>query len=273
LEICVALGWMLTLLALLGAVSLFRPGGKRPAIALCSLALVMGVWIFQCLMPVGLEARHLMPAMPALVVLAMAGLGVLTRRCRSGARVAVAGGLMAVFFAWPVIFRPPAPVPGYGSLGSRVSVSPFRVPAKKWGGFEPVAEAAMEAGPETRILVASDARGEGMFIADVAELDPKRPSYTVERASKLMASSKWSGLGYRSLYTTPAEVLAMLGQSGIGTVVTDVSPERIPPHDQLLLRAVGPPPSPFASMGTWTIIRDGTEMPAAAEVFRRATAH
>jgi hypothetical protein len=258
---CVALGGMLTLLALAGAASLFLPAAKKPPIAVCSLALALGVWFFQCLAPVGLEARHLTPAMPALLVLAMTGLRAITGRWRPGARIALAGGVVALFFAWPVIFHPPSPAPGYGSIGNRIAVSPFRIPRKQWSGFEAAAEVAVDAGPQARMLVASDARGEGMFIADVAALDPRRPSYTVERASKILASSTWSGSGYEALYRTPAEVRAALDHAGIALVVTDASVPAPPAHERLLMETVNG--GGFSPLQTDDAVRDGIESPGA----------
>ena len=136
-EIGVALGWLLALLALSGAISIFMRGKKKPSLVACSLALALGVWIFQCLTPVGLEARHLTPAMPALIVLAMAGLHWITPR--TGGRIGAAAGLLALFFAWPPY--PPAcgSAPGYGSIGNDIALSPFRIPKKQWGGFRPLA--------------------------------------------------------------------------------------------------------------------------------------
>jgi hypothetical protein len=263
-EMCVALGWLLTLLALAGAGSLFLRKGRRPAIAVCSLALALGVWMFQCVMPVGHEARHLMPAMPALIVLAMTGLRAVTHRWCARCRPAIAGGLLALFFGWPSIFHPAAPPPGYGSIGKEAALSPFRIPRKEWSGFEPVAEAAIEGGPREPILVASDSRGEGMFIADVAALDAHRPSYTIERASKILASSTWSGSGYQSLYRTPEEVRAALAKAGIALVVTDDSVPELRAHEVLLMEAVNG--GGFAQMEDADAVRDGAESPGAIEL-------
>jgi hypothetical protein len=254
-EICVALGGLLAALVLAGVVSLFRAKTRKPAIAVCSLALVLGVWIFQCLAPVGLEARHLTPAMPALIVLAMTGLRAVTVRVPRG-RPALATGVLAIFFVWPSIFPPATPPPGYGSIGNNVAVSPFRVPRKRWGGFDPIAAAAMtDGGPQTRILIASDARGEGMFIADVAARDRRRPSYTVERASKILASSTWSGSGYQSLYQTPEQVREALEKAGIGLVVTDESVLNPTPDEKLVMKLMK---SDFG-MASSTAVRDGRQ--------------
>jgi hypothetical protein len=256
-SIAVALGGMLALLALAGAISLFLPGARKPAIAQCSLALVLGVWVFQCLTPVGLEARHLTPAMPALIILAMTGFSAMTARMNARARMAITVALLGIFFGWPALVHPPTPPPGYGSLGNQIAVSPFRIPRKEWSGFEPIALAALAARPGAPILIASDARGEGMFIADVAVMDPHRPGYVVQRASKILASSTWSGSGYQSLYQTPAQVQAALSQAGIRLVVTDASLLHPSAHEALLTQAV----AGFPIIGTSSALRDGVETP------------
>jgi len=264
-EIYVALGGLLTVLALAGAVSLFLPKTRKPAISVCSLALVLAVWGFQCLAPVGLEARHLTPAMPALMVLAMTALRAIQER---RARLVCVSAVVAVFFGWPAVFHPPMPAPGYGSIGQRIAVSPFRIPRRQWGGFEPVAEAAMAGGTNARILIASDSRGEGMFIADIAARDPHRPGFTVERASKVLASSTWSGSGYQSLYRTPEEVRAALAKAGIGLVVTDASLASLPEHDRLLMEAVAG--GGFARMQESAAERDGKAWPGAIVLYGTA---
>jgi hypothetical protein len=261
-QICVALGWLLAALAAAGAVSLFLPGTRKPAIAVCSLALVLGVWIFQSLTPVGLEARHLAPAMPALIVLAMAGFHAASAGC-ARFRAAIAASLLAVFFAWQSIFHPPTPAPGYGSLGNYAALSPFRIPQKQWSGFESIADEVLAAGPGKTVLVASDARGEGMLIAEVAARDPHRPSFTIERASKLLASSTWSGSGYQSYYQTPDQVRDALAKAGIALVVTDSSPDRLPAHEKLLVEAM----AAGAPLALCPAVRDGKASPGAIALY------
>ncbi len=254
-ELCVAAGGMLAVLAAVGAVSIFLPKGKRPAMVVCSLALVAGVWFFQCLAPVGLEARHLTPAMPALMVLAMAGLRALAGRCCPRMGAVCVAGVCAVFFCRPLVFHRAGAEPGYGSIGNGISLSPFRVPVKQWGGFEPEAERVAADGPQTVVMVASDARGEGMFIADVAQLDERRPSFTVKRASKDLAESTWSGSGYESLYRTPEEVGDAVRKDGVKEVVTDESLAAPNEHEKLLLQWLSGAPVVVSS----TAVRDGEQ--------------
>jgi hypothetical protein len=254
-QLLVACGWLVGLLAIAGAAALFL-GPGRPGLPASSLALVLGVWIFQCLMPVGLEARHLTPAMPGLVVLAVGGLRWLIRSVPKAAPRACAA-LLTLFFGLPVLVPPVSRPVGYGSLGNEVAVSPFRIRRKEWHGFDAAAEAALR-GNRRHLLVASDARGEGMFIAAVAMHDPHRPSFAVERASKILAASTWSGGGYQSFYTKPSEVLAALRRSGVQAVILDTSPAILPVHEKLLRDALRPQPGPYRPVGTWDARRDGS---------------
>jgi hypothetical protein len=253
-EAVVAVGGMLAVLAAAGVVALIVMKGRKPAIAICSLALVLSVLVFQSITPVGLEARHLMPAMPALLVLAMLGLRTIAGQCCPRWPRAAPLGVAGFFLVWPLIFPPKAPLPGYGSIGNAIHISPFRIPVKEWGGFRAVAAAAMSHGQAAKMLVASDARGEGMLIADVATRDPHRPAYTVERASKILASSTWSGSGYQSLYQTPAQMRDALEKAGVSLIITDTSAPQTA-HGRLLMETVGG--SGFAPLGEWAIYRDG----------------
>lgn len=264
-EICVAVGGLLALLALLGAVSLFLPRTPKPPIAYCSLALVLGVWIFQCLTPVGLEARHLMPAMPALIILAMTGLRLKTDRWPMGARLGIAGAVLVVFFLSPLAGSAGTP-PGYGLIGNNVALSPFRIPKKEWHGFTAVAQQVL-ANHLRHTLVASDARGEGMYIADMATLVPDRLSCTVDRASKTLASSTWSGGTYHAFYTDPAQVEAALVKSGVEAVIVDSSPSKTAPHEELLKRALADPACKYRLAGALPVERDGKESPAGLELW------
>ncbi len=94
-----------------------------------------------------------------------------------------------------------------------------------------------------------------MFIADVAARDPRRPGYTVERASKILASSTWSGSGYTSLYQNTEEVREALKKAGIKLVVTDGSAPSPGEHEKLLSEAI----KGAAAEKTAIAIRDGKQ--------------
>jgi hypothetical protein len=263
-QLIVAGGWVLALPALAGAVTVFMPGAGRGAGmgAAVSLALVVSIWVFQSIMPVGLEARHLAPAMPALVFLALAGLN--RFRVHWLGNTAPAALLVALFFGLALL--PGHTTAGYGSLGGGAALSPFRLPRKEWHGFAQLAAEAVSRHCE-RMLVASDARGEGMFIAAVAMLDPHRPGWTADRASKLLASSTWSGGSYQTFYDTPAKAAAAVKAKGLQAVIIDSSLASPPPHLQMLQRAMADAASGYRQDRTAPITRDGAQHPGALSIY------
>jgi 4-amino-4-deoxy-L-arabinose transferase-like glycosyltransferase len=87
------------------------------------------------------------------------------------------------------------------------------------------------------ILVAATEPGmAGAFIAEVAEHDPRRPSYFVARASKLLAHQTWNALDYRSLYPTAAAMRQALDALPVSFLVVQQLPEgaRPEPHQETL---------------------------------------
>ena len=113
-------------------------------------------------------------------------------------------------------------------------------------------------------------RGEkASFIAEIAALDQHRPSFTIQRASKLLASSTWSGSGYQQFYHTPAEILTMLDHADIHAVILDSSPATAPAHQKLLANALASPASDFTTQRTGAAVRDGIATPGSVVVMAR----
>lgn len=197
-------GW--ALLAFIGGV---RKATGRPAdgrwVALSSL--VAAALLFHFVVPCGLERRHLLPVLAPLAALAMVGLaGLLERFSATG----------------------PRPTLTAAALVATLALSAFEAPprqAQSNRGFAPLAAALLE-GPATRILIVSDAIGEGQFIAELARLD-RRPGRTVLRSSKLLAKSSWSGAGYALRATNEQQLLKLIDDASIDVIVFDESvPER-----------------------------------------------
>ena len=92
-----------------------------------------------------------------------------------------------------------------------------------------------EAVPGDVALVSSDATGEGMFIAEVA-LHEARPGHVIQRASKSLASSTWSGSGYTPAFARDENVRAFLTSGRIRYLILDDAvpvEKRREHHDQL----------------------------------------
>jgi hypothetical protein len=283
------LGWGILLAALIGLGFILRPlfrprvaEGERRGLAPDDAAMVafpFALLAFYILVPSGFDERYVLPVVPAALVLAAWGIhglaGILTPRgSREMRPVAIAGALFAVvaiaFFA--VIFR---------------------VPDKNFHGFRKAAqlvyqdlESARKKQPQVsrEILVSSDSYGEGAFIAELAQLDQKRPSYIVQRSSKMVASSDWIGRDYKVAFDTPEALAAGLRASTVNWVVRDeqsIPVTKQEPHHKLLGQAMdllpkgsaaGIPPSGFVlAQQPLSISRASTKPPLPLLLYRRDT--
>jgi len=147
---------------------------------------------FYSLVPAGLEPRYLVLVAPFVAMLTVAGI-----RCCGRYSILAAGFV------------------GVGLL-----LTNPRVSQKEFFGFGKVAQVVLDA-PAAEVLISSDARGEGAFIAEVAMGDTQRPSRTVRRASKMLASSDWLGRGYETKFSNAVTLAEYLAFSEIGWVVID----------------------------------------------------
>ncbi len=215
----------------------------------------LSVLLYQSVIPCGLEGRHLIPAVPALLLLLAAGL------------VFVADRL---------------PLPAWNSQKKVMALSlaalmvfageTFAIPGKATFGFEAIATdlLAKPEFSESVFLISSDANGEGMFISEIA-LRESRPGHIVLRASKVLASSTWGGEEYEPLFKSTEEIMTYLDKIPVGIVVTDRSmPEnRRVPHHQLLEETVAAYPQNWRLLGTYPVTRKGTAYPQAVSVYRQ----
>ena len=261
---------LIALLALAGVFVAFRSRERRGLWSSLA-ALVTGVWIFQSIAPVGLEARHLIPALPAVMAFAVACLASMfqkSKRMEIGQPVA-----SAIVELGPVVVLS-------GALAVSFFFSGF--PKKHVSGFGPVA-AQLLGDPSSRdavFLVSSDATGEGMFIAEVAMRDARRPGHVAQRASKaftpdLGKAANWSGAKYQPRFADDAAMLRFLldgdgGKNRIGFLVTDDSvPERnrVAHHDQLR-RVIDANPQHFAPVTASPLVRNGVTQPTPVRAYR-----
>jgi hypothetical protein len=196
-------------------------GGRWAALG----GLVLGVYVFQSILPVGLEARHLISVTPALVMLAVAGLQVIARS--SPLRVEGPEQQRREHL-WVVLL-----------LLLTLPMEVIQLSKKGYTGFASVAEYLLaNAPPGSRILVSSDARGEGMFISEVAMHD-RRPNLFIERASNSLvdqSSKKWNGRELRDRFLDDEALLAYLTEGKINYIVLDdtvMHPKRASYQDQL----------------------------------------
>lgn len=247
----------LSLLVAIGfAVRVIQPSlnrkaeGKWAAIG----ALLLSVWAFQCIVPSGLEARHLIPAVPALLMFLVAGVVWMADKLPLGQlsgkrKMAILSLSVALVF----------------------TVETFAIHKKAWYGFGTIAQRLLSTADfqNSVFLVSSDARGEGMFISEVAMGEP-HPAHVVLRASKVLSKSRWDGSDYELLYSTPEEIMGYLESIPVGIVVID---QAIPVNDQtehnkLLKETLQVYAQKWKLLGSYSMIRGSTVYPNAIWVYR-----
>jgi dolichyl-phosphate-mannose-protein mannosyltransferase len=271
-KLFVAVGLLIALIALSGAVVAFRSREQRGFSASLT-ALVIGVWFFQSLAPVGLEARHLIPAVPAVMAFFVIGLSAATKWLMKGRRFTISNAV-AVESLWAL---------AYAIFGIAMAiVSSERLPTKHFSGFGPVAYKLLN-NPRNRdavLLVSSDATGEGMFISEVAMRDAHRPGHIVQRASKAFTpdtgfAKNWSGAQYQPRFSTEAALRDFLingepGKPRIDFLAVDNSvPERNRVlHHDLLRRAIESDPLHFVLVCSSPLIRAGVEQKTPVRAYR-----
>ncbi|HSI10866.1 MAG TPA: hypothetical protein VK961_02425, partial [Chthoniobacter sp.] len=139
-------------------------------------------------------------------------------------------------------------------------------------GFAPLAEQMLaDASPADEALVSSDARGEGMFIADVA-LHENRPGHVIQRASKSLASSTWSGSGYSPLFNNDADLLHFLADGKIRYLILDdaLPNDRRQEHHDQLRRVAEANHERFLLIGEADVFRDGERQAVTAKLYKIA---
>jgi hypothetical protein len=220
-KMSIAIGIAVAVFALIGLFVRARSNGKWAAIS----SLVLGILTFQSLIPVGYEARHILPATAAMVLLSIAGLFVLARnrKFRSDGQ-----DQQRREYMWVALL-----------LLLTLPFTFIHREQKGYSGFRPIASELLKTAPSgAHILVSSDARGEGMLISEIAMRD-KRPNLFVERASKALVDPKgrtWDGKNLHEKFSDDEKLLAFLKDGKIEYIVLDDAvPEekRASYHDQL----------------------------------------
>jgi hypothetical protein len=208
-------------------------------------ALILSVLVFQSLVPVGFEARHLVPTLPAAVMFAVAGFVALVKPRFSNPVAGVLGVVVLASAVWPLT-------------------------QKGYSGFAPLAQAVVgDTAPADVVLVSSDARGEGMFISEVA-MREARPGHVIQRASKTLASSTWSGSGYAPRFDDDEELLAFLTSGRIQYLVLDdaVPDDKRREHQEQLRRVVAQHEDRFWLVASSEIQRAGERQFAPAKLYK-----
>ncbi|MEE8468842.1 MAG: glycosyltransferase family 39 protein, partial [Planctomycetota bacterium] len=246
--------------AILGlALRLIDTNGARAGRWAAMIAWLPALMACNVILPTGVDARHLLLIAPVWVAGWAAGAasigaglewlggarGSATRRT-GGALVAIA--LLAVF------------------CGER-----FERPRKDYRGFRAAAQTLQgdQSLSQSVFLVASDSKGEGLFVTAVA-LGEERPGHVVLRASQVLSSSDWMGEGYQLQYTDTDSLAAFLQDLPVGIVAFDAStpPNHWTAHHDLLLETLVDRPQAWVELAPQEVVRDGQVHPAGLRLFR-----
>ncbi len=197
--------------------------GRVSAAGAGQFALLVSVWVFHSLVPAGVEDRKLVIAVPAMILLLLAGaryLADLLPRTSFlyGRRYALAAAVCAVSFLLTSFSIPK--VPRYGFIDAArflTSRSDFK---------------------NTTILVSSESIGEGLLISEVAMREPQ-PTDVILRGTKALAAVAWNGVDYHSTYSSPQQITGFLQGHDVHLVVMDTyPPQNHFAHNALLRRAI-----------------------------------
>jgi len=167
-------------------------------------ALFVSVYVFHSVVPVAIQDRYLAPAVPALVVLAARGAALISERlavwlARAGSLMAAVAGLMAL------------------------SLVPFALGAAKKAQLGLIAASAQiwmqRSDRNPSVLIVSDGRGEAAAIAELAMLDPGRPSLFAIRGSRLLGAGGYNNRDYVPRFASAAGVMAAIDEYAIPFVL------------------------------------------------------
>jgi hypothetical protein len=168
-----------------------------------AISLLMATLVLQSLIPVDIVSRYMVPALPALVMLAVLGgqrLLMQSSLAISPQTRMVSGVTLAMVMASPGILH-----------------LVQRVPKADTGVAQVANRLSGEAQPLLTVIDGPPA-AEGAFIADMAVRDHGLQGYVI-RSSKLLAESNFMGSSYSLKFSAPGQVLAELRRLGVRHVV------------------------------------------------------
>ncbi|MCA1808500.1 MAG: hypothetical protein LC725_03435, partial [Lentisphaerae bacterium] len=203
------------------------------------------------------DGRYLLPVFPAVLILMLNGARrvlILCRRKRGPWPARLLVGLSLALL-----------------LGARFAFPPRLLGGSGFG--MPAADLLADSKADGQAwLVSSDARGEGMFVAQVAMREQRRPTHFALRASKMLADSSWDGQDYQALFSTPGDLRDFLLASPVGVILLDTTmpPDRRVPHHALLELTLRDFPRDFNLLNTYPLTRDGIFYPKGLLVYRVA---
>lgn len=241
-------GWGLALLAALGLATGIRKGPGKNGVWIAALAFFSGLLALLVILPSDVDPRHLVLAAPLLIGCAVGGAVCLGR----------AGGLPRGL--------------GLGLLLGLFALEQFRVVPKDFGGYRgPMADLLGDpANQDAVFLVAGDAIGEGLIIAEGAASDAPRPRHHILRASKVLITDDWNGRDYQLHFPTSKQLQDQLEAFPVAFLILDSStnPAQRFEHHILLDQLVQERSDAWELISSSPVRRDGELFPDALRIYR-----
>lgn len=218
-------GWVATA-GILGAFVLLiirwtRGQGPNPTQALL-WSLLTASLLLASLIPAGLDGRYLLPVLPSVLILGLDALSSLIppgTSLSSAPAAPLAWARAAAIAVLLVLGKHDAPdkwISGPTALVQKIA-------ATSAGRREPL-----------RLLVSSDASGEGSLIAAAALRSPY--GLTVLRGTKILSTSDWMGRSYQAHFDSRETLVRLLAEQRVDYLIIDdgVAPAAWTPHHRLL---------------------------------------
>ena len=199
-----ALGPVVLAIALIGLMRIVvMRSNPRDALGVCAASLALSVFLFLIIIPVALQARYLILALPPLLLLATLELNRwrhwLVPRLRSTALAPLVFAVLVLS-----VLRPSTEVPAPRDFGINEAAR------QVWS-------ARLPGNPS--VLLATDAAAEPSLIAALAMVDPHRPSLFVVRGSRLLGDGGYNNQDYRPRFHDAEGVAAAIDRYAIPLVI------------------------------------------------------
>ena len=167
-------------------------------------ALLCSVWLFHSFIVPVRDARHLIPAIPALLGLSASALAAL-----AGSITSMIAAPRRIVLAFATIAVAASLLAGVGDRTRGI------------GAEAAVRHVLSHTASSDAVLVSSESYGEGVFIAELVEQE-HRPGHRVVRASQVLSSSSWNRSNYRLLHQSVVDADAYLRGAHINVLVLDL---------------------------------------------------
>jgi len=204
--------------------------------------------VFLYLTPIFGESRYFLPVLAGLTILYAQGMYLVLHGIRR---------------PWPT---------GWLAVAGLAALSMLTAPGhdlQPVTGYAAAAQNIPGTGSGRVMLVSSSAAVEGVFVAERLLQDRSRSEFVL-RASKVLATSSWSGANYRLRFKTSDQVREFLDSIPVHYVVIDdfdyrqASP---PTHHELLKKVMAEAPDQFSSVGTFPVEFQGRRHEGAIRVY------